>query len=150
MFLIFLAGLLLAGCTQYGNATPTPSNAPSPLATTTPAPSIQTAAATNPASLHCLQLGYQEQFTNQGFCVFPDGSSCESWAFMRGRCGVSFSACAKNGGQLVPYEETSGGALYQIGVCSLPDDSVCGEAELTAGTCKPGQCTGWNAQGCRN
>ena len=46
----------------------------------------------NPASKHCVDLGYEleirtdESGNQYGVCVFPDGSECEEWAFLRGEC----------------------------------------------------------------
>lgn len=47
----------------------------------------------NPASTYCTAQGYRLDIrTNPltggevGYCVFPDGSSCEEWAFYRGQC----------------------------------------------------------------
>jgi len=37
----------------------------------------------NPASVHCTKLGYT---LSGDQCVFPDGTSCEQWAFFRGEC----------------------------------------------------------------
>jgi len=47
----------------------------------------------NPASAYCEDQGYvveirtDEQGNQYGFCVFPDGSECDEWAFFRGDCG---------------------------------------------------------------
>ena len=41
----------------------------------------------NPAAVYCIQQGYNYQMKNGvGYCVFPDGSSCEEWAFYKGAC----------------------------------------------------------------
>jgi putative hemolysin len=51
----------------------------------------------NPSSENCRAKGGTERVVryndpggnpagDQGFCDFPDGSSCESWAFYRGEC----------------------------------------------------------------
>lgn len=46
----------------------------------------------NPAAAYCQQQGYRYEIRTaadggqQGFCVFPDGSECEEWAFYRGEC----------------------------------------------------------------
>lgn len=41
----------------------------------------------NPASLNCLNKGYQlVLIKNTGICFFPDNSYCEEWAFFRGTC----------------------------------------------------------------
>jgi len=35
-------------------------------------------------------------------CVFPDGSECEEWEFMSGRCGLEHSYCVQQGYTLEP------------------------------------------------
>lgn len=61
-------------------------------------PSPTPAAIPNPASVYCIENGGQLDLRTDasggvaGFCVFPDGSECEEWAFMKGECkaeGVS-------------------------------------------------------------
>jgi putative hemolysin len=47
----------------------------------------------NPASQHCVDQGYELQIREEvggqvGYCVFPDGSECEEWAFYREECAV--------------------------------------------------------------
>ena len=57
----------------------------------------------NPADKYCLDMGYEIEAVvdpNGGqysLCVFPDDTSCETWAFLEGRCGRSFSVCALEG-----------------------------------------------------
>ena len=47
----------------------------------------------NPASLYCEQNGNilkirtAEDGSQSGVCVFPDGSTCDEWAYYRGECG---------------------------------------------------------------
>jgi inhibitor of cysteine peptidase len=46
----------------------------------------------NPASQNCrakggrLEIRADQKGNETGFCVFPDGSSCDEWAFMDGKC----------------------------------------------------------------
>lgn len=46
----------------------------------------------NPASVYCKQNGYKLEIqtaadgSQSGVCVFPDGSSCDEWAYYRGEC----------------------------------------------------------------
>jgi len=45
----------------------------------------------NPASVNCEDNGWTLEIKDEtgwqiGICNFPDGSSCEEWAFMRGEC----------------------------------------------------------------
>jgi putative hemolysin len=47
----------------------------------------------NPASLYCEQNGNKLEIhtaadgSQNGVCVFPDGSTCDEWAYFRGECG---------------------------------------------------------------
>ena len=49
----------------------------------------------DPASVYCLELGYELRIVDMGggvaICVFPDGSECEEWSFFEGRCGQSWA-----------------------------------------------------------
>lgn len=45
----------------------------------------------NPASLFCEEQGYELEMREEaggtaGYCLFPDGTECEEWAFYRGEC----------------------------------------------------------------
>ena len=78
---LLLVTLVLAAC---GSGEPTP---------------VPTAGATsespldmvNPASKHCVDQGYRLEIRDEangqvGYCIFPDGSECEEWAYFRGEC----------------------------------------------------------------
>jgi putative hemolysin len=47
----------------------------------------------NPASVYCTQNGNKLEIrtaadgSQKGVCVFPDGSTCDEWAYYRGECG---------------------------------------------------------------
>jgi putative hemolysin len=47
----------------------------------------------NPASVYCEQNGNKLEIqtasdgSQSGVCIFPDGSSCDEWAYFRGECG---------------------------------------------------------------
>ena len=49
----------------------------------------------NPASVYCEQQGNQREIrtaadgSQYGTCVFPDGSTCDEWAYFRGECGLA-------------------------------------------------------------
>jgi putative hemolysin len=45
----------------------------------------------NPASQYCEDQGYELEMREEaggtaGYCLFPDGTECEEWAFYRGEC----------------------------------------------------------------
>ena len=47
----------------------------------------------NPASVYCTQQGNKLEIvtasdgSQSGICIFPDGSTCDEWAYYRGECG---------------------------------------------------------------
>jgi len=49
----------------------------------------------NPASVYCEQNGNKLEIhtavdgSQNGICVFPDGSTCDEWAYYRGECGLT-------------------------------------------------------------
>jgi putative hemolysin len=50
----------------------------------------------NPASKFCEDQGYQLEIREEaggsvGYCLFPDGSECEEWAYFRGECAPETS-----------------------------------------------------------
>ncbi len=61
--------------------------APEPAATETPQAGMP-----NPASIYCKQNGNTLEIrtaadgSQSGICVFPDGSTCDEWAYFRGEC----------------------------------------------------------------
>lgn len=65
-----------------------PQSAPTSEATDIPQANLP-----NPASAYCEQQGYTleirtaEDGSQSGFCIFPDGSECDEWAYYRGDCG---------------------------------------------------------------
>jgi putative hemolysin len=63
----------------------------------------------NPASVYCEQNGNILEIqtaadgSQNGICVFPDGSTCDEWAYFRGECGIAGSDGAE--------EQASGGFM---------------------------------------
>jgi len=49
----------------------------------------------NPASIYCTQNGNKLEIhtaddgSQNGICIFPDGNTCDEWAYFRGECGPS-------------------------------------------------------------
>jgi putative hemolysin len=62
--------------------------APEPAATDMPLVNMP-----NPASVYCEQNGNKLEIhtaddgSQSGICIFPDGSTCDEWAYYRGECG---------------------------------------------------------------
>jgi putative hemolysin len=110
----------------------------------------------NPASVFCEENGGTLDIRTDaetggqiGYCIFPDGSECEEWAFYRGECAPGDSLteiadmpnpasvyCEENGGTLdIRTDETTGG---QVGYCVFSDGSECEEWAFYRGECSPG------------
>ncbi len=79
LVVLILGAMTVAAC--GAKPTPTPSTFESPLNVP------------NPASVFCEEKGYQLEIrtaaegSQTGYCLFPDGTECEEWAFYRGECG---------------------------------------------------------------
>ncbi|MGD9048525.1 MAG: DUF333 domain-containing protein [Anaerolineae bacterium] len=72
-------------------ATPDQGPSESPLATPPSASFESPIGLPNPASVFCEEQGYKLELRTDasgtaGYCIFPDGSECEEWAFFRGEC----------------------------------------------------------------
>jgi len=107
----------------------------------------------NPASKFCRDQGFQLEFRTDasgttGYCVFPDGSECEEWAYYRGECGPAdktltsplglpnpASAYCEEQGYTVELRTGSNGT---IGYCIFPDGTECEEWAFFRGGCAPG------------
>jgi len=79
--------------------------APEPAATGMPQAGIP-----NPASVYCTQTGNKLEIrtaadgSQDGICVFPDGGTCDEWAYFRGECGL---AAQKSPTPAIAVEATS-------------------------------------------
>jgi putative hemolysin len=57
----------------------------------------------NPAAVYCTELGYAYQVVNAAgggqsdTCTMPDGVVCSAWDFLQGKCGQTYSYCARQG-----------------------------------------------------
>ncbi len=130
--------LLLLGC-GLPTATVTPGTA-----TVTPVAGMP-----NPASVFCQENGGRLEIRTApdggqtGYCIFPDGSECEEWAYFRGECAPGSTGmpnpasvfCRENGGRSEIRTAPDGG---QTGYCIFPDGSECEEWAYFRGECAPG------------
>ena len=72
----------------------------------------------NPASVNCenqggkLEIRKDNQGNESGFCVFPNGSECEEWAFFRGGCKKGES---KPGTPKITVLSPNGGENWRVG-----------------------------------
>ncbi len=78
--------------------------------------SFNAIAAADPAAVYCEEMN--RQFKNYeyaiktdangnqyGECILPDNSKCEEWDFLKGKCGIAQSYCAKKGYENVVKKE---------------------------------------------
>ena len=96
----------------------------------------------NPAALYCQELGYKHDIRTSpsggqyGVCIFPDGSECSSWDFLRGKCGQKFTYCEEKGFKIENRVRNMGTWTANYAVCVFPDRSECPEWGFFQGTCK--------------
>ncbi len=108
----------------------------------------------NPASVYCEEKGGKLDIrtaadgSQQGFCILPDGTECDEWAYYRGECGASQSYAMGGAGLPNPasvFCEDKGGRLEirtaadgsQSGACIFKDGSECDEWAFYRGECAP-------------
>jgi subtilisin-like proprotein convertase family protein/C1A family cysteine protease len=89
----------------------------------------------NPAAVYCDELGYEYQVVDaaegqHGICVLPDGSECDGWGFLQGKCGQSYSYCATQGYDLVTKSDGKNSFSGEYGVCVRDGQEVGSVTEL--------------------
>jgi len=92
----------------------------------------------NPAAVYCKALGYSYKIVKteegeKGICKFPDGSECDAWDFLSGKCGQKWSYCERTGGKLVTNGKCS--ISQTCAVCILPNGKRCFEWDYCNGRC---------------
>jgi putative hemolysin len=163
-FIIVLGGFCLTGCTMPS----TPREAP--------APAENNSQIANPASKYCGENGGRLDIRTAGdggqagFCIFPDGSECDEWAYMREECSPGSLKRPEPIDEITPtqnepppsptegaaianpaagYCEEHGGRVElrsqsdgsQAGYCLFPDSSECEEWAYMRGECAPADIT---------
>jgi len=104
----------------------------------------------NPAAVYCAENGGDYQITTSadgsqdGVCVFSDGSQCDGWAYYRGECqpsgnqagfvGMDVFYCSENGGTIV-IRTNDDGSRYRA--CVFGDGSECEVGAYYRGECQP-------------
>jgi len=87
----------------------------------------------NPAAVYCRELGYEYEIADtdegqSGACIFPDGSQCNEWSFLQGKCGQGHSYCARHGYGLITKTDGKNPLSREYSVC------VRGRGEIGAAT----------------
>ena len=104
LFTSLIILISLTACTRLQVKTP------EPTATDTPQAGIP-----NPASVYCTQQGNNLEIrtaadgSQSGVCIFPEGSSCDEWAYSRGECGLAPQKSPTPGTTLEATTEAGGG-----------------------------------------
>ncbi len=71
----------------------------------------------NPASVFCEQQGNKLEIrtaadgSQSGVCVFPDGSTCDEWAYFRGECGLEAKKAQTSATTIDAASNASGGYM---------------------------------------
>jgi putative hemolysin len=106
IFIFTMILMVLTACTALQVQTPEP-------AATEILPNMP-----NPASVYCEQTGNKHEIqtaadgSQPGICTFPDGSTCEEWAYFRGECGPATQASGGSpGGSDATEGDGSGGYM---------------------------------------
>lgn len=96
----------------------------------------------NPAAVYCEKQGYnltniqtivaQESYS---YCVFPDRTMCEEWAFFRGECGEQYTSCVKQGFKIVSRTGNWSSFSTKYAVCAFPNGKECLAYDFVLGTC---------------
>ena len=110
LMLFVTTGLILStaltACTSPRGETPESS------ATEIPQPALP-----NPASVYCEQHGNTlviqtaADGSQSGVCVFPDGSTCDEWAYFRGECGIKVQTSSTLAPTAESTSDASGGYM---------------------------------------
>jgi putative hemolysin len=131
LILILIIALILSGC--RGSSAET-DHTPTPFFELMDEEGDPFIGVPNPASFYCQEMGYDLELKEtaggtQGICTFPDGSKCDEWDFLAGKCGTAFSFCQRLGYTIIPGDT--------IGTCEFPDGSSCPEYEMFIRECEP-------------
>jgi putative hemolysin len=91
----------------------------------------------DPAAVYCSELGYAYEVVDtgegqQGICVLPDGSRCDAWGFLEGKCGQSYSYCARQGYKVITKTDGKDAFSREYGVCVHDEQEVGPVTELTS------------------
>ena len=89
----------------------------------------------NPAAVYCQELGYEYEVVGtdegqSGTCIFPDGSTCNEWSFLQGKCGQGYSYCARQGYGSITKTDGKNPLSREYTVCVRGQEKVGAATEL--------------------
>jgi putative hemolysin len=82
----------------------------------------------NPASVYCeqngntLEIRTAEDGSQSGVCIFPDGSSCDEWAYYKGECSPMMKASSESIPTIDPTLSNASGGYIQPGTSEPIED----------------------------
>lgn len=123
---IIIILLLAAGCSQASVLTQ--ENDVNSETASSPCSESDSIFIGNPAAYYCTNImGYdyqtitEEDGSQNGICIMPDGNACDQWAFYSGECGAEYSYCVQEG---MDIETRSDGNDPYSSVYSVCTDSA--------------------------
>jgi putative hemolysin len=89
----------------------------------------------NPAAVYCRELGYEHRTVDtdegqSGVCIFPDGSECDEWQFLQGKCGQTHSYCARQGYDSITKTDGKDPISRVYSVCVRGHETIGAATEL--------------------
>jgi len=89
----------------------------------------------NPAAVYCRELGYEYEIVDtdegqQGTCIFPGGGECDEWEFLQGKCGQTYSYCARQGYDLITKTDGNDPFSKDYSVCVRDQEEIGAATEL--------------------
>jgi len=89
----------------------------------------------NPAAVYCRELGYEYEIVDAasgqyGICVLPNGGRCAGWSFLEGRCGGSYSYCARQGYGSITRTDGRNAFSRAYSVCVHDQEEIGAATEL--------------------
>ncbi len=132
-----LLGGLLVGCSNESTTPTSDASGPPPGDKTTDEDERGSVGVPPPAIGYCEKLGYKVEYagTNES-CRFPDGTTCEVWAFYEGRCGQPHSYCNTHGGTVANERRQIETYTASVAVCTL-NGKTCDETTFfSTGKCE--------------
>jgi len=89
----------------------------------------------NPAAVYCRELGYEYEIVDAargqyGVCVLPDNSRCAGWSFLEGKCGGSYSYCARQGYDLITKSDGRNPFSREYSVCVHDQEEIGAATDL--------------------
>jgi putative hemolysin len=140
--ILILGGILLTSCSTEGREQTVESTVISSAPTSSlgqpPAASCENINITNPAGAYCSLLGYtpgtaETSAGQASVCTLSDGTVCDAWEFLSGKCGQEYSYCARHGYGIQTVSEGGDPYSQEYAVCLDADGQQIGSVSELSG-----------------